>query len=229
MTYRAYFDKKCPDFNCAHCMCKHTVQKLALLASEGAGAVAVPGSAWLLGKLGSTGLSAMEKRCDAMLHYTAAEAVDRQLHALKRSHRAPVLAIDETKMPRYDKNPDMRYLAKSKYDRGTSNFEKYMIYKMTSNAGADVHAGCSMMTRGYEQADLVRNMLQKCADLGITSRPGSRQSVILLDRGFFSVDVMDAIYGTGFAFIMPAVKTPGIKQAIVQRACGKRKAVSKYT
>ena len=209
---------------CAH----YTAQKLALLASEGAGA-AVPSSAWLLAKLGHARLSTMEKRCDAMLHYTAAEAVGRQLCSLQRSHKAPVLAIDETKLPRYDKKTDIKHLVKSKRDRGTINYEQYMTCKLTSKAGADVHTACRMVTEGDKQADLVRNMLKKCAALGITPRLGSRRSIILLDRGFFSVDVMDAISEPGFAFIMPAVKTPGIKRAIVQRARGKRKAVSRYT
>ncbi len=40
---------------------------------------------------------------------------------------------------------------------------------------------------------------------------------------------MSAISQMGFAFIMSAVKTPGIKKAIVQYVRGRRAAVSRYT
>ncbi len=106
---------------CEHSKCANeTVQNRLYLKMEGA-KVAVPTSAWLLGKLKSMKPYTMRKRCDAMLHCTAVEAVSTQLRALRRSRRAAVVAIDETKMPRYDKNPDMKHLVKSKHDRGTVN------------------------------------------------------------------------------------------------------------
>ena len=74
---------------CEHSKCANeTVQKRLYLKMESA-RVAVPTSAWLLGKLKSMRPFTMEKRCDAMLHYTAAEAVGRQLCSLQRSHKAP--------------------------------------------------------------------------------------------------------------------------------------------
>ena len=56
-----------------------------------------------------------------------------------------------------------------------------------------------------------------------------RSSRVLLDRGFFSVDVIQTLNLHGKAFIMPAIKGPGIKKAIIEHVKEKRPAVSEYT
>ena len=45
----------------------------------------------------------------------------------------------------------------------------------------------------------------------------------------FSVDVIQTLNLYGKAFIMPAIKGPGIKKAIMEHVEEKRPAVSKYT
>jgi len=192
-------------------------------------AAAVPSSAWLLGKLRSPGPDKMRIRCDAMLRYSATKAVGVSVAVLYRAGMAPVLAIDEHKIHRYDGKPDMAHLVKSKRDRGTVNFEEYITCKLVSKTGPPVHTACSPVTRDGEQADLVRKLLQNCVDLGVPALLEKRRSTVLLDRGFFSVATMSALRDSKFAFIMPAVRNAGIKRAIVEHASGKRPAVSLYT
>ena len=42
--------------------------------------------------------------------------------------------------------------------------------------------------------------------------------MILLDREFFAIDVTKQTSKHGIPFLMPAVKTPGIKKAVINHA-----------
>ena len=75
----------------------------------------------------------------------------------------------------------------------------------------------------HKDGDVVSKLLEKCSELRI------RSSRVLLDRGFFSVDVIQTLNHYGKAFIMPAIKGPGIRKAIMEHVKEKRPAVSKYT
>ena len=49
-----------------------------------------------------------------------------------------------------------------------------------------------------------------------------------MDREFANVEMMRFLNGRGERFLMAVSKTPGIKNAVAEFRCGKRKAVSKY-
>ena len=191
--------------------------------------VAIPSPQWLLGKLGSINLSEMIERCDSMLRYAAEEAAEYAAAMFQKNGEPAVIAMDETKIPRYDKKSNRKHLKKSKGEKGTVHFEVYLTCKIILKRLAAVHTGCSMVGKGDKHADLVRKMLEKCMDLGISPVLGGKRSRVLLDRGFYSVDVMYVIDDAGFAFIMPAVKNCGIKNAIDEHVQGQRPAVSWYT
>jgi IS4 transposase len=53
--------------------------------------------------------------------------------------------------------------------------------------------------------------------------------LLLLDRGFYSVDVVSALKSTGLHFLMPAPRTLGIKRACEAFERGELPALSRYT
>jgi len=170
----------------------------------------------------------MEDRCNAMLDHTVTKPAALAVGMLRRAGKAPILAIDEHKIPRYDKNPDMKYLKNSKYEKGTFTFEVYTTCKLVVKKGVAVHLAGNSTFRGDEQPDLVRKLLQKCIDQGVLPYIGGKRSTVLVDRGFYSAEVMSTIDDMGFAFIMPAVKNDGKKAAIAQYVQGQWPTVSLY-
>ena len=164
-----------------------------------------------------------------MLRSTVADAVTTELDLLQKEGRPAILAIDGTKIPRHDENPDMNHLTNSKRDSGTTVFEEHEAIKLLSVGGASVCTAHCTMAKDGNRADNVRKMLKESVDLGILPILGKRRSRVLLDRGYYSVDVMSVIEDTGFAFIVPAVKNAKIKAAIKEYARGERPAVSQHT
>ncbi len=55
-----------------------------------------------------------------------------------------------------------------------------------------------------------------------------KPGLVLLDREFYAVGVMQILNVTGMTFLMPAVKNTGIKKAISEYVQGRRSSVSKY-
>ena len=58
---------------------------------------------------------------------------------------------------------------------------------------------------------------------------GLRASIVLLDREFYSVDVIAVLHKQNIKFLMLAVRNSGIKKAVDDHRAGNRKAVSEYT
>ena len=135
--------------------------------------IAVPSPAWLLGMLGKIEFLEMMERCNAMLRCTAEEAAEYAAAMFQKSGMPAVIAMDETEIPRYDKNKDPRYLKHSKGKKGTTYFEAYLTCKIMLKRMAAAHVGCTSVVQGDKLADLVRKMLEKCVDLGI-----DRKSVV---------------------------------------------------
>ena len=173
-------------------------------------------------------LSEVEEKCDAMLHSTVADAVATELDLLQKKGRPAILAIDGTKIPRHDENPDMNHLTNSKRDSGTTVFEEHETTKLLSVGEASVYTARCTMSKDGNRADNMRKMLKENVNLGILPMLGKKRSRVLLDRGYYSVDVMFVIDDAGFAFIMPAVKNAKIKAAIKEYARGERPAVSQH-
>ena len=156
-----------------------------------------------------------------MLHAVTAQAMTYFKYDKKGSL---MIAIDKHLIPRYDKDADMKYLIFSKPKSGTKRFEAYMTAQIVSGYNtAGLNLACSIVTRSDFNADLVRKMLQKCSEFGLGT------PIYLLDREFYSVDVMKTIREHRCHFIMPAKKTDGIKKALYQYDDGKRNITSKYT
>ena len=89
-------------------------------------------------------------------------------------------------------------------------------------APVSVQLGCYPVSNGKQNAKFVRKLLRDGAKNSI------KVGLVLLDREFFSVGVIHQLKQKQLKFLMPAVKTPGIKKAILQHVDGNRKSVSEY-
>ena len=176
-----------------------------------------PSSRWVLGKIRAIDAREIRERCD---HAIKREALDMKKAGMFRN--PVVVAIDEHLVGWYGKDSDSQYITRSKSKNGTSRF--YSLATVHCVAGGSRAAlGARLVKKTDNDGDVVSKLLEKCSELGI------RSSRVLPDRGFFSVDVIQTLNLHGKAFIMPAIKGPGIKKAIMEHVKEKRPAVSKYT
>ncbi len=130
------------------------------------------------------------------------------------------VAIDKRLIPRFDAG-DMLSVIFSARKNGTNRFEAYAAMQVVAgpiNAVPD----CARFTRGMDNADFMRRFVH------ILDRHKIRPRLIPADREFFAADVMPAPNNPRKKFLMPAVKTAGIKKAILEHHGGKRAAVSAY-
>ena len=176
-----------------------------------------PSSRWVLGKIRAIDAREIRERCDRAIKR---EALDMKKAGMFRN--PVVVAIDEHQVGWYGKGSDSQYITRSKSKNGTSGF--YSLATVHCVAGGSRAAlGTRLVKKTDNDGDVVSKLLEKCSELRI------RSSRVLLDRGFFSVDVIQTLNLYGKVFIMPAIKGPGIKKAIMEHVEEKRPAVSKYT
>ena len=79
------------------------------------------------------------------------------------------------------------------------------------------------MAQSYKKADFVRKSIQFCLDQGVII------DLLLLDRGFFAVDVTNTINDMGVDRLMPCTNTSGVVEALQDHKSGRRDAVAPYT
>lgn len=131
-----------------------------------------------------------------------------------------LVAVDKHLIGRFDKN-NMKHLIYSKWKNGTSRFEAYAAVQVVAepvNAVLD----CVRVARGSSDAGFVRKFVHTLRDYKVRAR------LILPDREFYSVDVMNAPSASGNRYLMPAVKSIGVKRAIGEYRHGLRSAASRY-
>ena len=178
--------------------------------------IQIPSSKWFRNKATSQESDVMESRCSMMMDDVLKWAKKRRV--LK--NRYQTLIMDLHLRPRYDKELT-EGMVKSKGTKGTTKYEGYATAQLVGPP--NLHVGCHPLSKGFKIIDSVRKLL---AD---ASRNGIKVGLLLVDRGFFSVEVITELQMLKIRFLMPAVKTPGIKRAIEEFIDKKRKAVSKYT
>ena len=87
---------------------------------------------WLLKLIKDAGTTdEMINRCNNSLYKTAMHVLENGTKS-KGTGRYTAIAIDKHKIPRYDKNANMKYMIYSKPDRGTKRFETYMTVKLVA-------------------------------------------------------------------------------------------------
>ena len=137
--------------------------------------------------------------------------------------RIPItVAIDKHFIPRYDKTDNDPYLVKSKSKNSTTLFEGYGTIQCVEES-CRAQIGATPIRYGDSKGIIVRKLINDCIRNNIQTR------LILLDREFFSTAVIHQIKQNQQKFLMPARKTPGIKNAIEQFVSGDRESISQYT
>ena len=153
--------------------------------------------------------------CDEMLNHTLK-------HICKKYRNKSVLvAIDKHLIPRHDKF-NMNYLIRSKADGGTHKFESYSTLQIVDGP-ANAVLCCMRELKESIDANFVRRFTRILKENKIRAR------LILLDREFYSVDVMEAVLQSKNKFLMPAIKNSAIKRAIMEYHEGARGIASEHT
>ena len=116
------------------------------------------------------------------------------------------IAIDETKLPRYDKKiTDV--LRKGKQKCGTTAFESYVTAQCV-NTRLTLGLAVLAFKKGVRYGDAVQEIVNSI------KRYHLRIGVILLDRGFYTVLVMDTLDKAGLKFVMPAKQSKKLTENI---------------
>ena len=181
------------------------------------GSPPLPSGRWTLGRIRSIPEDAMLARCSHM--------IARSVRRLKRHGllREPVdVAIDFHDICRYDKNPDIKFMRYSKHKNGTHLFNTLASVHCVTE-GCRACLGVLVRTRDTFPTDAVAALLDMCGNNGIRVR------TLLLDREFYSAEIMNLLEKRGITWPMPAVKTDTVKRAISEFERGERGAVSVHS
>lgn len=126
----------------------------------------------------------------------------------------PTVAIDYTEEPYYGKRDSM--VVRGKMKDGTTYFHTYATVCIV---GFDEKAKLTLyalpVTQLSSKEKIVGRLLEEAS-----SRLHMRPSLLLMDRGFFTVDVLSMLQRTGMRFIVPAVANSRVKGIMEAHARG---------
>ncbi len=143
------------------------------------------------------------------------------IRAAGRFPKRPVVAIDKHLIPRYDKKWENK-LVRSKRKGGTNVFETYITAQCV-NAGSRLNLAVLNMTQHSLNAVFVRKIIEQVRHAGVNPR------LFLLDREFYSTDVIRTLDSTGVRYLIPCINTGPIKKALAHHASTGSKKVSKMS
>lgn len=129
----------------------------------------------------------------------------------------PVMALDCRTLPYYGE--DQPCLVSDSRLPGTNRGVCFAMLSVVE-AGRTFVLRVQQVTPFDTAVGVLRSMLA-----GLPHKP----RLLLLDRGFYSVEVVLELKSMGVHFLMPAPRTPGIKRAIEEFEHGERPALSEYT
>ena len=176
----------------------------------------MPSPKWFRNMVNSLESDSADKLCMDMLTRTARLAKN-----TCRYKGGVLVAIDKHLIPRHDRD-NMSHLIRSKPKGGTGRFECYATMHVVAEQVPAI-LECMQVTRSVDNADFVRKFMQKLRDYRIRAR------LLLMDREFYSTEIIRLVSGHGRKFLMPAVKNTGMKRAIREHHDKSRKAASQYT
>ena len=128
------------------------------------------------------------------------------------------VAVDAHKICRYDRIRG-EDLFKSKYEKGTARFERYITVQCTDD-GAHLNLGARPLYKGDSISGGLLQLMAECRAHGI------RIKLVMLDREFFTVKCIRVLDELGLGYLTPCSNRPGVVTAIRQFADGKRQDVS---
>ena len=135
--------------------------------------------------------------------------------------RPVIVAIDEHDIPFYARRMKMIYAVSSRSKKGTIWFNR-MITVFCVVDGERLVLCQEVIRQKEEKAEVVRRMLAQCRLMGVSV------SDVIMDRGYYSTEVMEAVREAGCTMLMPAVKLENIKKLIREHDAGGLEAVSTH-
>lgn len=198
-------------------MCRNTEYAESANSSNPDDKTNIPTGKWVLDKIRPIRYDHMLKRCQAI--------TDRTVRKMRRHGmlREPVdIAIDKHLVCRYDKFRKIVNTIKSKSKKGTHNFN-CLATANCINAGSRAFLAVWLVRREDTNVKIVSGLVADCKKRGVMIKS------IKLDREFFSVDIIDLLESEGIPFMIPAVKTKGVKEAVKEFEKHKRDAVSRHS
>ena len=121
------------------------------------------------------------------------QVIARSVRRLKRHGllwKPVYVAIDFHDVCRYDKDPDMKFMRQSKHKNGTHLFNTLASVHCVTE-GCRACLGVLVRTRDIFPADAVAALLDMCENNGI------RMRTLLLDREFYSAEIMNLLEKRG--------------------------------
>jgi hypothetical protein len=158
---------------------------------------------------GRTFRGRVERLAEKQIRESLIQANDQILLILRRYslfRRKATVAIDYTRQPFYG-DPDTKNVVGGKQERGTTWGYTYASIDIVE-AGRRLAISSTTVNQFSEKADIVEKLILEAKARGI------HIGVVLLDRAFFTVDVIKTLQRIGVHFIMPAVKNDKVKKAM---------------
>ena len=177
----------------------------------------IPSRQWVFGMINGVRSDYMMTRCKIMLGKSVLQARRRGML------RGPVdVLIDMHDVPLYAKIMRLVYAIKSRSKHGIDTFNRLATLHCVTN-NQRLTLAVEIVRREDETADVVGRMLDWCA------RHGINISSLTMDRGFYSVAVINAVKKRGVPMIMPAVKNSRTLDKIKQHHSEEIGAVTEHT
>lgn len=185
----------------------------------------IPTPQWALGKIRDTGDEKAESRCRNMVRDSVRAARDAGM-----LRGGIVVAIDSNLQEYYgntkggedrEDTDTVPMTVRSRSKNGTNDFVGHVVMQGIGPQ-AKVFLGARHLKPGSSVPDLVGSLLRELPRMGINA------TMVLVDRGHFSVRNMQVLDDAGHRFIMPAVKNKKIKGIIRDHADGKGPKVVDY-
>jgi putative transposase len=158
---------------------------------------------------GRTFRGRIERLAEKQIRDALTQANDRVLLTLKSNcvfRRKATVAIDYTRQPFYG-DPDTKNVIGGKQERGTTWGYTYASIDIVE-AGRRLTIYSSTVNQFSEKAEVVKKLISEARARGI------HISTVLLDRGFFTVNVIQTLKRLGVNFIIPAIKNDKVKEAM---------------
>ena len=127
----------------------------------------------------------------------------------------------QTPDPVYRRRQAQYLVISGKPKGGTSRFETYATMQAVTEERLPTIAVVHV-TEHVTEVEFVRKLLSEAL------KQGFKKPVLFMDREFANVEMMRFLNERGERPLMAVSKRPGIKNAVAEFRCGKRKAVSKY-
>jgi putative transposase len=158
---------------------------------------------------GRTFRGRVERLAEKQIREALIAANDQVLLTLRRYSifkRRVVVAIDYTRQPFYG-DPEAKNVIGGKHEKGTSWGYTYASIDIVE-AGKRLTIYSITVNQFSEKAEVVKTLILEAKARGI------HISFALLDRAFFTVDVIATLKSLGVYFIIPAVKNGKVKEAM---------------